>query len=46
MDTEGNVLVSTSMSHEGQRLGLNDYFLEGLQKSYIQQPSYSLSLER
>ncbi len=44
MDTEGNVLVSTTMSHEGQRLGLNQFFLEGLQKSYVEQPSYSLSL--
>ncbi len=44
MDTQGNVLVSTTVSHEGQRLGLNKFFLEGLDKSYVEQPSYSLSL--
>ena len=44
MDTQGNVLLSTTMSHEGQRLGLNPFFVEGLKASYIEQPSYSLSL--
>jgi signal transduction histidine kinase/HAMP domain-containing protein len=44
MDTQGNVLVSTTMSHEGQRLGLSGFFLEGLTGSFVEQPSYSLSL--
>jgi len=44
MDTEGSVLVSTTMSHEGQRLGLNLFFIEGLKNRYVEQPSYSLSL--
>jgi hypothetical protein len=44
MDTRGDVLVSTTPSHEGQRLGLNPFFTEGLAESYIEQPSYSLSL--
>ena len=44
MDPGGNVLVSTTVSHEGQRLGLNPFFLEGLKGTYIEQPSYSLSL--
>jgi signal transduction histidine kinase/HAMP domain-containing protein len=44
MDRQGNVLVSTSISHEGQRQNLNDYFVQGLRGSYIEQPSYSLSL--
>lgn len=44
MDTEGNVLVSTTMSHEGQRLGLEPFFIQGLTNRNIEQPSYSLSL--
>ena len=44
MDPQGNVLISTVMSHEGQRLGLNGFFAEGLKGSFIEQPSYSLSL--
>ena len=44
MDATGTVLISTNSGHEGQRLALNDYFVEGLKSSYIQQPTYSLSL--
>jgi signal transduction histidine kinase len=44
MDKNGVVVLSTNSAHEGQRLGLNDYFVEGLKGKYIQQPSYSLSL--
>ena len=44
MDAAGSVLISTNSGHEGQRLALNDYFVEGMKNSYIQQPSYSLSL--
>ena len=44
MDKNGVVVLSTNSAHEGQRLGLNDYFVEGLKDKYIQQPSYSLSL--
>jgi signal transduction histidine kinase len=44
MDTGGVVQVSTNPGHEGQRLGLNDYFTEGLNDKFLQQPSYSLSL--
>jgi nitrate/nitrite-specific signal transduction histidine kinase len=46
LDTEGVVLVSTDSGHEGQRLGLNDYFVQGLRGTYLQEPSYSLSLGR
>lgn len=46
MDAEGVVRVSTDASHEGQRLGLNDYFTQGMKGKFIQQPSYSLSLGR
>jgi len=45
MDTDGNVVVSTAISHQGQRLGLNDFFKQGLTNSYVEQPSYSLSLK-
>ncbi len=44
MDENGVVLLSTNSGHEGQRLGINDYFTEGLENKYIEQPSYSLSL--
>lgn len=44
MDEKGTVLISTNTGHEGQRLGLNDFFTRGLEGSYIEQPSYSLSL--
>jgi HAMP domain-containing protein len=44
MDKDGVVLISTNPSHEGQRLGLNDYFIQGLRGRFLQQPSYSLSL--
>lgn len=46
MDGNGVVLLSTNSGHEGQRLGLNDYFVEGLKDKYVQQPSYSLSLDK
>ena len=32
MDTTGTVLISTNTGHEGQRLGLNDFFIEGPQR--------------
>lgn len=44
MDASGTVLLSTNPGHEKQRLGLNDYFVQGLKGKYVQQPSYSLSL--
>ncbi len=44
MDKDGVVLISTDQSHEGQRVGLNDYFVQGLKGKYLQEPSYSLSL--
>jgi signal transduction histidine kinase len=46
MDAAGSVLISTNSGHEGQRLALNDYFVEGMKNSYIQQPTYSLSLDK
>ena len=46
MDAAGSVLISTNSGHEGQRLALNDYFVEGMKDSYIQQPTYSLSLDK
>lgn len=44
MDREGEVLASTASGHEGQRLGLNDYFIRGLTGEFLEQPSYSSSL--
>jgi signal transduction histidine kinase len=46
MDASGVVVISTNSGHEGQRLGLNDYFIEGLKGKFVQQPSYSLSLDK
>jgi len=46
MDEKGTVLISTNTGHEGQRLGRNDFFTRGLEGSYIEQPSYSLSLDK
>lgn len=46
MGPEGEVLVSTDRGHEGQQLGMNDYFTEGLRGEYIQEPSWSLSLDK
>lgn len=46
MDAKGTVLISTNTGHENQRLGLNDFFVEGMKGSYIEQPSYSLSLDK
>jgi nitrate/nitrite-specific signal transduction histidine kinase len=39
-------VLSTNSGHEVQRLGLNDYFVEGLKDRFIEQPSYSLSLDK
>jgi signal transduction histidine kinase len=44
LDTDGTVIVSTNPSHEKQRHAVDDFFTEGIKGSYIQQPSYSLSL--
>ena len=42
----GEVLVSTDPGHEGQQLGVNDYFIEGVRSPFIQEPSYALSLQK
>jgi nitrate/nitrite-specific signal transduction histidine kinase len=44
MDTLGRVVVSTSTGHEGERHSIYDYFIQGTEGHFIQQPSYSLSL--
>ena len=46
MGPEGEVLVSTDRGHERQQLGMNDYFTEGVRGEYIQEPSWSLSLNK
>ena len=46
MDQEGEVLVSTDRGHERQQLGMNDYFTEGVDGRFIQEPSYAPSLEK
>ena len=46
MGPEGEVLVSTDTGHERQQLGMNDYFTEGMRGEYIQEPSWSLSLNK
>ena len=46
MGPKGQVLVSTDKGHEKQQLGMNDYFTEGMNGEFIQEPSYSLSLEQ
>jgi signal transduction histidine kinase len=46
MGPEGEVLVSTDRGHERQQLGMNDYFTEGLRGRFIQEPSWSLSLNK
>ena len=46
MGPKGEVLLSTERGHEQQQLGMNDYFTEGMHNEYIQEPSYSLSLNR
>jgi signal transduction histidine kinase len=46
MDGQGTVLLSTAAAHEGERLGVNDYFVRGMEGTFIQQPSYSLSLAK
>lgn len=45
MDTEGVVVVSTVTSHEGEKHSIYDYFAGGLEGRFIQEPSYSLSLD-
>ncbi len=44
MDDKGTVLLSTARGHEGERLGIHDYFMKGMRGPYLQEPSYSLSL--
>jgi signal transduction histidine kinase len=44
MGPTGRVLASTDPGHEGQQLGVNDYFISGLRSEFTQEPSYSLSL--
>ncbi|MHB8869019.1 MAG: sensor histidine kinase [Thermoleophilia bacterium] len=44
MDVDGVVLVSTITSHEGEKHSIYDYFIGGLEGRFIQEPSYSLSL--
>ncbi|HEX5642361.1 MAG TPA: histidine kinase [Thermoleophilia bacterium] len=46
MGPEGEVLVSTDRGHERQQLGMNDYFTEGMRGEFIQEPSWSLSLNK
>ena len=45
MGPRGQVLLSTDRGHEGQQLGVSDYFTQGLRGEFIQEPSYSLSLD-
>ncbi len=42
----GQVLVSTEKGHESQQLGMNDYFTRGSIDDFIQEPSYSLPLDK
>ncbi len=44
MSPTGEVLISTDGGHERQQLGVNDYFIEGREGKFIEEPSYSLSL--
>ncbi len=46
MDPDGHVLISTVPQTEGERHSLYDYFVEGLEGYYVQEPSYSLSLQK
>ena len=46
MGPKGEVLLSTERGHEQQQLGMNDYFTEGMRNEFIQEPSYSLSLNK
>jgi signal transduction histidine kinase len=46
MGPGGQVLVSTDRGHENQQLGMNDYFTQGLSGEFIQEPSWSLSLDK
>ena len=41
---DGEVLISTEKDHEGQQLGMNDFFTRGSMGDFIQEPSYSLAL--
>jgi nitrate/nitrite-specific signal transduction histidine kinase len=45
MGPKGEVLLSTTRGHERQKLGMNDYFIQGMKREFIQEPSYSLSLQ-
>jgi nitrate/nitrite-specific signal transduction histidine kinase len=44
MDLTGKILISTNSTHENEYHTKDSYFIEGLRGSYIQPPSYSLSL--
>jgi signal transduction histidine kinase len=46
MGPEGQVLVSTDKGHEKQQLGMNDFFIQGMKDEFIQEPSWSLSLDK
>ena len=46
MGPRGQVLVSTDKGHEKQQLGMNDFFTEGMNGEFIQEPSWSLSLDK
>ena len=46
MGHKGEVLVSTDQGHERQQLGMNDYFTEGMSGRFIQEPSYTPSLDK
>jgi GAF domain-containing protein/HAMP domain-containing protein len=44
MDTQGRVILSTSVTREGKTLSRQTYFLEGLKGDYVSFPYYSPSL--
>jgi nitrate/nitrite-specific signal transduction histidine kinase len=46
MGPGGEVLVSTNSGHLRQQLGMNDYFAQGLQGEFIEEPSYTLALDK
>ncbi len=46
MDPDGHVLISTIPETEGERHSIYDYFVRGLEGYYVQEPSYSLSLQK
>jgi signal transduction histidine kinase len=45
MDTDGTVRLSTNPAFQNQKHPTENYFTQGMKGSYIEQPSYSLSLE-